>query len=245
MNVGFTPITGHSLGGALAALFAASVCIGSRKEMNDSLKKWPWKSCKVITYGAPVVGDSKFAKVFNSHIYCRGFLLGEDVISKEILHSKVGIEIKLKADRSIINLPGNHEPLNIRNSLIEYLQRWNKPGGVPTEGSSSARSPLEKDGRLWCAYDTLGKAIHEHSRVKLHIGTMCEYIKDDAQEYIEAWMETLKQKGFRRRPFPTSSNLWGSNEKYISLMDETKKAKSHKDIIDCLNKIDTYKGNRG
>jgi len=62
-------VTGHSLGGALAVNFVSVVLLGDQygsgcrgKAMPASLKAWPWKQIKLITYGAPRVGDELWAK---------------------------------------------------------------------------------------------------------------------------------------------------------------------------------------
>lgn len=62
-------VTGHSLGGALAQQFVSSILVGNRfgpdgngSRMPDSLRGWPWTNIKLVTFGAPRVGDAEFAK---------------------------------------------------------------------------------------------------------------------------------------------------------------------------------------
>ena len=62
-------VTGHSLGGALAQVFVSSMLQGNRYGPNASgpalpakLRGWPWTSVKLVTYGAPRVGDEQFAE---------------------------------------------------------------------------------------------------------------------------------------------------------------------------------------
>jgi Lipase (class 3) len=62
-------VTGHSLGGALAQQFTAAVLLGDRygpdgtgPAMPSRLKNWPWRNIKLLTYGAPRVGDIEFAE---------------------------------------------------------------------------------------------------------------------------------------------------------------------------------------
>jgi len=62
-------VTGHSLGGALAQMFVAAVLEGNRygpsaegRAMPKGLRGWPWTEIKLITYGAPRVGDEEFAR---------------------------------------------------------------------------------------------------------------------------------------------------------------------------------------
>ena len=61
--------TGHSLGGGLALHFASAVLSGNRLGprgqgplMPFALKGWPWTRMKLVTYGAPVVGDEDWAQ---------------------------------------------------------------------------------------------------------------------------------------------------------------------------------------
>ena len=62
-------VTGHSLGGALAQDFVSAMLMGDRygpagrgPDMPASVAKWPWPTVKLITYGAPRVGDADFAR---------------------------------------------------------------------------------------------------------------------------------------------------------------------------------------
>lgn len=62
-------VTGHSLGGGLAQLFVSSLLMGSvygpkgqGPQMPSSLCDWPWSSIKLITFGAPRIGDEMWAK---------------------------------------------------------------------------------------------------------------------------------------------------------------------------------------
>lgn len=58
-------VTGHSLGGGLAQIFASAVFLGDQyapEYMSASLRKWPWKEMKLITFGAPRVGSDDWAK---------------------------------------------------------------------------------------------------------------------------------------------------------------------------------------
>lgn len=62
-------VTGHSLGGALAQHFGSAVLLGSEYgpdgagvAMPNELRTWPWRSLKLITYGAPRAGDEAWAR---------------------------------------------------------------------------------------------------------------------------------------------------------------------------------------
>lgn len=62
-------VTGHSLGGALAQHFTSAMLLGNRfgptgsgPAMPSSLRRWPWKEIKLITFGAPRAGDAEWAR---------------------------------------------------------------------------------------------------------------------------------------------------------------------------------------
>lgn len=60
-------VTGHSLGGALAALYASAMVMGSyRAALAPEVQQWPWDSLELTTYGAPTVGSRSFKRAFNS-----------------------------------------------------------------------------------------------------------------------------------------------------------------------------------
>ncbi len=60
-------VTGHSLGGGLAQMFASAMLDGERAAkggagLPEALRSWPWQDLKLITYGSPRVGDHAWAK---------------------------------------------------------------------------------------------------------------------------------------------------------------------------------------
>ena len=59
-------VTGHSLGGGLAQHFASAVLLGDEygvdgPRMPDSVRGWPWRQLKLITFSAPRAGDYTWA----------------------------------------------------------------------------------------------------------------------------------------------------------------------------------------
>lgn len=128
-------VTGHSLGGALATHFASAVSIGNI--LNNSgnvdlgLREWPWENLKLITFGAPGAGNSKFAYAFNKKVYTKRVVLGTDPITftrtrgssiRTFSSEHVGAKIKIPT-----NLKGTdqHKPNEIRTALI----KWAEEGG--------------------------------------------------------------------------------------------------------------------
>lgn len=64
-------VTGHSLGGGLAQLFTSAVLMGDAygpdgDRMPDSLRAWPWEDTKLITYGAPRIGNGPWAEALTT-----------------------------------------------------------------------------------------------------------------------------------------------------------------------------------
>ncbi|HBP22113.1 MAG TPA: hypothetical protein DEA08_30565, partial [Planctomycetes bacterium] len=62
-------VGGHSLGGALAQVFASSLLLGDRYDpegkgggMPASLRAWPWRQLKLVTMGAPRIGSEVWAE---------------------------------------------------------------------------------------------------------------------------------------------------------------------------------------
>lgn len=72
-------VTGHSLGGGLAQHFVSSVLLGdwygpSGALMPSSLSGWPWANVKLITFGAPQVGNRTWAETLTTqHLDARFF----------------------------------------------------------------------------------------------------------------------------------------------------------------------------
>lgn len=61
-------VTGHSLGGGLAQHFASAVLLGDRydvEHMPASVRGWPWRQLKLITFSAPRAGDYTWARALS------------------------------------------------------------------------------------------------------------------------------------------------------------------------------------
>lgn len=65
-------VTGHSLGGGLAQHFASALLLGDTfgpegERMPSSLRGWPWRALKLITFSAPRVGNAAWADELTTH----------------------------------------------------------------------------------------------------------------------------------------------------------------------------------
>jgi hypothetical protein len=61
-------VTGHSLGGGLAQHFASAVLLGDEydvEHMPASVRDWPWRELKLITFSAPRAGDYTWARALS------------------------------------------------------------------------------------------------------------------------------------------------------------------------------------
>jgi hypothetical protein len=66
-------VTGHSLGGGLAQHFASAVLLGDQYSvdgplMPDSVRGWPWRQLKLVTFSAPRGGDYTWAHALSKEM---------------------------------------------------------------------------------------------------------------------------------------------------------------------------------
>ena len=95
-------VTGHSLGGALAASFASAVMLGDKygprasnmPKTPQKLHEWPWPEMRVVTFAAPPVGGDAFATAFNMAIPSRNIRLPTDIVPKG-RGTSVGADVSL------------------------------------------------------------------------------------------------------------------------------------------------------
>jgi hypothetical protein len=125
-------VTGHSLGGALASLFssAISLCLEEQDLIeNHPLISWPWEALRLITFGAPTVGDMDFHYAVNSKVYAKRVVLGKDPITQKQILYHVGARTNLPIPPSdeFVNTTSkalnlfHHEPDRIRDMLTEWV----------------------------------------------------------------------------------------------------------------------------
>lgn len=115
-------VTGHSLGGALAQQFVSAILLGNTfgpdgkgAGLVSSLRNWPWTNIKLITFGAPRVGDAKFARTLTedklqSEFFSTAFSPADP---KAIKVSQEGIVQRLTNP----NRPGAYRVLNSKDPI--------------------------------------------------------------------------------------------------------------------------------
>jgi hypothetical protein len=134
-------VTGHSLGGALAAQFASSILLGAsykpdpavQDKMPAALKAWPWQHMNLVTFSAPSVGNQTFHTIFDRTLPSLRIWLEGDPITQERWRYPVGIPYKI-ADSSRVCTLNSHHPYKIRQRLVnDRVGTWfpNTPGSVP------------------------------------------------------------------------------------------------------------------
>ncbi|HAC64940.1 MAG TPA: hypothetical protein DCF68_15765 [Cyanothece sp. UBA12306] len=183
-------VTGHSLGGALAAHFASAVSMGKKysnlvqgynREMPKDVQSWPWSSLKLITYGAPPVGDEDFHYGVNSKVYAKRIVLGNDVITQKRIRYHVGARTNLPSNNKLPNTE-DHRPDLIREALIDWAKQWGDYLiGVPTD------PPWTE-----CSYfnDVLNHSAFRDDRNQVKLSLNGSF-QDNLIEYLEIVREIL------------------------------------------------------
>lgn len=118
-------ISGHSLGGALAALFAISIRKGNGLQRLKQLNSISWDLDKIsqilITYSAPTIGSKDLVNPLNigAPMSCyRVHVKGDPVTTDLIVGNHIGVDIKLGRSLKGINTE-RHNPYFVRNAIID------------------------------------------------------------------------------------------------------------------------------
>jgi hypothetical protein len=148
-------VTGHSLGGALAAHFTSAMVLGNRygpngtgAQMPQVLQTWPWRTIQLTTFSAPVVGDATFSWVFDQNVPSARIWLDGDPVTQERVCYPVGLPLRIPVyaddNRPTTILYPNiasHEPYLLRRNLIrDRLAR-----GLPVDGLPALSGGPEKN----------------------------------------------------------------------------------------------------
>lgn len=150
-------VTGHSLGGALAALFSSAVMIGTDlgpqgSKLPEGVRDWPWKRMRLITFSAPTVGGKRFHYYFNSKVHARRVMLASDPITQSIRNYHVGARVYLPG-KLVKSTFEYHEPWRVRNALIRASKRW----GESLDGVPAKEADRKTTHAPWRYYDSFAE----------------------------------------------------------------------------------------
>lgn len=197
-------VTGHSLGGALAAQFSSAVVLGQYGEnLGDDLTTWPWDRLKLITYGGPTVGNKAFQAAFNARIDCKRIKVEGDPITQEKINNHVGAEIELPSKYTLNSAA--HEPALIRSKLIENadglgIDLTGALTGTPVPATTvPADEPWQVFGTFWEMYDG-------HAWVRDHLAEIVTAeFAEDLNAYVARFREIIDLNSTYRSPVTRQS----------------------------------------
>lgn len=158
-------VTGHGLGGGLAALFAAAVTVGQTHgplgaRLRDGLELWPWRRLRLITFSASVVGGFQFQREFNAKVFARRVVVRDQPITRGARRFPVGAEVYVDDDPAGPFDP--REPRNLRARLIRKLQQWG-------DDVTTVPDPRPTDpGYPWRRYASFLAMFDDHAGFRAH-----------------------------------------------------------------------------
>jgi hypothetical protein len=186
-------VTGHSLGGALAAQFSSAMVCGTvhgpyGSKLPDPLKTWPWHSLRAITMSAPIVGGERFYSTFNSKVFTRRVMLGSDPVTTATRHYHVGSRVHLATTTNSSD-GSSHELFNVRRSLLTHAESWE-------DDLSTVPLPYQSKHRKepWIAYKTFFQLMGEQDGVdgQDFMPILAQY-PPEFKRYLEIMRATMTQ----------------------------------------------------
>ncbi len=192
-------VTGHSLGGALAAQFCSAMVLGEYgTNLPANLKAWPWAEVQLITYASPTVGNKEFQAAFNLNIDGLRIKVEGDPITQEKVNDHVGKEVQL-ASSYWVNTAA-HEPALIRSSLIAQAQQLSK--NLDNVVAIKQDDPAEP----WKVYDTFWDMIDGHAAVRDHLSEiLTDKFAADVDTYLAAFRAIIPADSTYRSPMTRKS----------------------------------------
>ncbi len=215
-------VGGHSLGGALATHFTASMVLAApegsaraRAGGDTGWRSWPWDNVHLSTYGAPTVGDASFRAALEYSVRADRYLVaGDPVVSDRVerwgVH--VGHEHLLdppedlrarrrwwhRADRQqrARVRQAYHAPKVVRRALIESL----RAEGVDLTGVPAASGASAVDAP-WASYPSFTALLEDHRRFRGQPANLDRVLRGLGAQLV-TYLELAEWVLGRRRAYP-------------------------------------------
>lgn len=214
-------VSGHSLGGALAAHFAAAMVLaapeGSARARTPGAggwRSWAWDNVELRTYGAPTVGDASFRASLELSVAAdRFWVAGDPVVTNRVerFGVHVGHEHPLPPPAALRPKPRPwhrhavepkprvqqqfHRPQVLRDSLLEVLAAEGADlGSVPASTPGAPDEP-------WKSYASLGAVLTEHPRFRKQPANLAAALRGVPAQLI-TYLELAEWVLAKRRAYP-------------------------------------------
>jgi hypothetical protein len=206
-------VTGHSLGGALAADFASAVLLGKKygpnglgQAMPDEIKIWPWRATWVVTFASPGVGDEAFQQKFDEVINSSRVWVYGDLITSQVLSTQVGEGYHLnKLGKGHVALSPSeaHDPRFIRRFLIqERLSKGFDMTGTPANsGNPQFTEPWRVFPSCRSAFDHI-KSCHQNQQPAFTFADVLPNFDDEFARYtlvVAGALQSLGDPAFKTK----------------------------------------------
>jgi len=214
-------VSGHSLGGALAAHFAAAMVLAApegsaraRTAGATGWRSWPWDNVELRTYGAPTVGDAAFRASLELSVSAdRYWVAGDPVVTNRVerFGVHVGHEHPVPPPAALRPKPRPwqrdggevkprvqqqfHRPQVLRDSLLELLEAEGADlGPVPAATPGAPDEP-------WKSYESLGALLREHRRFRGQPANLEAALRGISAQLI-TYLELAEWVLGKRRAYP-------------------------------------------
>lgn len=245
-------VSGHSLGGALATHFTASMVLAApegsaraRSVGDAGWRSWPWDNVHLRTYGAPTVGDASFRAALELSIEAERFLVdGDPVASDRVERFGVHVGAERRFDPPAELREGRrrrlrwgrtererrarvrqeyHKPQVLRRALIEGAQAEGRDlTGVPA--SSGPGGP----DAPWKSYPSFEAVLDDHRRFRRQPANLQRALEGIGAQMI-AYLELAEWVLGKRRAYPL--RLRSARERRMA-------AGAVRQVIDALHEIE-------
>ncbi len=214
-------VSGHSLGGALAAHFTAAMVLAApegsaraRPAGAGGWRSWPWDNVVLRTYGAPTVGDAAFRASLELSVSAdRFWVAGDPVVTNRVerFGVHVGHEHPLPPPAALRPKPRPwhrdgaepkprvqqqfHKPQVLRQALVEQLEAEGADlAAVPATAPAAPDAP-------WKSYPSLGAVLAEHPRFHRQPANLEAALRGIGAQLV-TYLELAEWVLGRRRAYP-------------------------------------------